>query len=532
MIAVRFPLPLPPRVKGRITLGFVAALASGVGGLALLALSGWFLTAAALAGASGVVAVAAFNYLIPSAAIRGLAVVRTAARYGERLWSHEAALHALAGLRSTLFARLAHADGRSAPDLASGDASARLIGDIAALEDLVVRRPGIPAAMGTMLVGLAAVTLAGWLAALLLAVIIALLLAGLAVLPPRLSAAPAAEAAAATAQLRRMLVDYAAARSEIITYGLAERVTALLAAEADRLDDAQRKLARIEAASSGMLILGSALAAAATLLASSPVPQLTALAMLAATATVEAVAAIARSSVREAAVAEGNARLRVLLALPAPDAPSAGGAAAAAAIGLGTADFLPGSRIGLTGPSGSGKTRAIEALAGLRAPAHALTLGGTALAQLPTAAIRAQLALAPQEPMLIAGTVADNLRLARPGIDAAAMEDALRTAQLWDRIARMPQGLETVLGEDGGMLSGGERKRLSLARALLAKRPWLLLDEPTEGLDSATEAALVSALAAWLDATETGLLIASHRTAPLALASSEVPVSTIPMAAD
>ncbi|WP_298189455.1 ATP-binding cassette domain-containing protein [Novosphingobium sp.] len=533
MIARRFPLPLPARVRGRITIAFLAALAAGVGGLALLGISGWFLTGAALAGASGAVAV--FNYLLPSAAIRGLAVLRTAARYGERLWSHEAALHALAGLRSTLFTRLAHADGRSAPDFSGGDASARLIGDIAALEDLVVRRPGIPAALGTALVGLGVVLLAGWLAALLLLVVLALLLAVLAQMPPRLSAAPAAEAAAAVSRLRRMLVDYAAARSEIITYGLADRVTSLLCAEADKLDASQRQLTRIEAASSGLLILGSAVAAAATLLASTATPPLTALAVLAATASIEAVAAIARSSAREAAVVEGTARLRSLLALPAP-APAAAPAAADTAkaspsITLGGMCFAPGSRIALIGASGSGKTQVIEALAGLRAPFHALALGGTPLAALSADALRAHIALAPQEPMLIAGTVEDNLRLARGGIDAAAMEEALRTVQLWPRIARMPHGLDTVLGEDGGVLSGGERKRLSIARALLAGRTWLLLDEPSEGLDSATEAALVAALGAWIDARGTGLIIASHRPRPLTLASEQISAAAIPAAA-
>lgn len=528
MITGRFPVPLPQAVRSRIALGFVAALAAGVGGLVLLALSGWFLTAATVAGAGGAAAIAAFNYLIPSAAIRGLAVVRTAARYGERLWSHEAALRALAGLRGALFARLAHADGRNAPDLSGGDASARLIGDIAALEDLVVRRPGIPAAIGTMLVGLGAVALAGWQAALLLAALLALLLAALALLPPRLSAAPAAAAAASTAQLRRMLVDYAAARSEIITYGLAPRVSALLEAEADRLDAAQRQLTRIEALSGGLLVLGAALAAATTLLASTAAAPLTALAVLAATATIEAVAAIARSSAREAAVAEGTERLRVLLALPAPETKPAP-QTAPLPISLGTGSYPPGSRIALIGASGSGKTRVIEALAGLRSPAHALALGGTPVGAWPAAEIRAQTALAPQEPTLIAGTIADNLRLARPGVDAAAMEQALRTAQLWDRIVRMPQGLDTVLGEDGGILSGGERKRLAIARALLAQRPWLLLDEPSEGLDSATEAALVAALDAWITANGLGLLIASHRTAPLALARLQSAVDTIPL---
>lgn len=517
MIGARFPISLPRPVRSSIALAFLAALAAGVGGLVLLAVSGWFLTGAALAGASGVAAIAAFNYLLPSAAIRGLAIVRTAARYGERLWSHEAALHALAGLRAGLFTRLAHADRTTAPDLASGDASARLIGDIAALEDLVVRRPGIPAAIGTLLVGLGAAALAGWLAAILFAAVVLLLLAGLAVLPPRLSAAPAAEAAAATARLRGMLVDYAAARSEIITYGLADRITALLMAEADRLDDAQRQLARIEAASGGVLIVGSALAAGATLLTSTAGAPITALALLAAMAAIEAVAAIARASAKEAAVAEGIARLRILLELPVPDgaAKPAGGAQP---ITLGAETFEPGARIALTGPSGSGKTQVIEALAGLRLPAH--RIGATHEA----------VALAPQEPMLIAGTVADNLRLARTGIDAAAMEQALRAAQLWERIERMPQGLDTMLGEDGGVLSGGERKRLSIARALLAERPWLLLDEPSEGLDAVTEAALVKALGEWLDARGAGLVIASHRPAPLALASVQVAVSAIPRA--
>ncbi|MFN3798587.1 MAG: ATP-binding cassette domain-containing protein, partial [Sphingobium yanoikuyae] len=95
------------------------------------------------------------------------------------------------------------------------------------------------------------------------------------------------------------------------------------------------------------------------------------------------------------------------------------------------------------------------------------------------------------------------------------------------RIASLPGGIDYRLGEAGGTLSGGERKRLSLARALLTGRPWLLLDEPTEGLDAATEALLISRLRIWLDRTGTGLILISHRPAPLTLTDRQVPVSAI-----
>ena len=141
--------------------------------------------------------------------------------------------------------------------------------------------------------------------------------------------------------------------------------------------------------------------------------------------------------------------------------------------------------------------------------------------------LRAQFALAPQDAALIAGTIADNLRLARPGVDKEAIWAVLRVAALEDRIQGLPQGLNTRLGEAGGTLSGGERKRLSLARALLAGRPWLLLDEPTEGLDSTTESEIIARLDAWLAGSNTGLILVSHRRAPLTLAGNVIAIEDI-----
>ena len=147
-----------------VGLTMIAALA----GVALLALSGWFLTGAAIAGAGGIASVRAFNYLLPSAGIRGLAIARTLSRYGERLFSHRAALFALADLRPTLFARLAGTDPSRALAQSSGDMAARLGSDVDALEDSVVRKVTVPGALAGAGAGLIAASLAGWPAALAL----------------------------------------------------------------------------------------------------------------------------------------------------------------------------------------------------------------------------------------------------------------------------------------------------------------------------------------------------------------------------
>jgi ATP-binding cassette subfamily C protein CydC len=99
------------------------------------------------------------------------------------------------------------------------------------------------------------------------------------------------------------------------------------------------------------------------------------------------------------------------------------------------------------------------------------------------------------------------------------MAEALSLACVDDAVAALPGGLDCWLGDDGARLSGGQRKRLSLARALLAGRPWLLLDEPSEGLDAPTEARLAANLDTWLERTGTGLILVSHRSAMLGLVS-------------
>ncbi|OYY72015.1 ATP-binding cassette domain-containing protein [Sphingomonas sp. 28-63-12] len=506
----------------------ICALLAGLSSILLLALSGWFLTAAAVAGTAGGAAVLAFNYLLPSAAIRALAIIRTGSRYGERLLAHRAALLGMATLRADLFGKLAAQDSRVAEDLSGGDASARLIGDIAALEDLVVRRPTRPASLAAALFAIGLTGFAGWASALVLALMLGALPLLLAIAAKRMTAAPAHAAADALGALRTRFVDLAAARPEIIAYGLADRVIADLEEHAVRLDQARAALFRGEGVMAALMLAYGALSATLVLAIAAQGPAAgIALALLAATASVESMAAFARTALRQASVDESLIRLAALIALPDRVTPAVPLETKAAAITLGAVQLAPGSRIAITGASGSGKTRLIEALAGMRPAIHAIAINGVAVADCSADRLRAQVALSPQDAMLIAGTITDNLRLARPRVTPAQMHAALAVACLDGRVAVMPAGLDTRLGDDGGSLSGGERKRLSLARALLAGRPWLVLDEPTEGLDPATEAEVIARLCAWLDTTGTGLILVSHRPAPLALADRRIAIAQI-----
>ncbi|CAL9519344.1 Vitamin B12 import ATP-binding protein BtuD [Streptomyces sp. enrichment culture] len=181
----------------------------------------------------------------------------------------------------------------------------------------------------------------------------------------------------------------------------------------------------------------------------------------------------------------------------------------------------PGETVALVGPSGAGKSTLLDVLLGFVRPAEGrVRVGGADLAGLDPAEWHAQVAWVPQRPHLYATTIAENVRLARPGADDAAVRGALRDAGALAFVDALPEGAGTVLGEDGAGLSAGQRQRLALARAFLADRPVLLLDEPTAALDGATEAEVVAAVRR-LSAGRTVLLVV-HRPALLEVADRVV----------
>ncbi|KAB2973681.1 thiol reductant ABC exporter subunit CydD [Streptomyces sp. SS1-1] len=181
----------------------------------------------------------------------------------------------------------------------------------------------------------------------------------------------------------------------------------------------------------------------------------------------------------------------------------------------------PGETVALVGPSGAGKSTLLNVLLGFVRPTEGRVLvGGADLTGLDLAEWHARIAWVPQRPHLYAGTVAENVRLARPDADDDAVRQALRDAGALEFVDALPQGAATPLGEDGAGLSAGQRQRLALARAFLADRPVLLLDEPTAALDGATEAEVVEAVRR-LAVGRTVLLVV-HRPALLGVADRVV----------
>ncbi|MFE4635416.1 thiol reductant ABC exporter subunit CydD [Streptomyces sp. NPDC056773] len=187
----------------------------------------------------------------------------------------------------------------------------------------------------------------------------------------------------------------------------------------------------------------------------------------------------------------------------------------------------PGECVALTGPSGAGKSTLLQVLLGFVTPRTGrVRVAGKDLAGLAPEQWRERIAWVPQRPHLFAGTIAENVRLARPGATDAEVTAALADAGAWEFVRALPRGADTLLGEGGVGLSAGQRQRLALARAFLADRPVLLLDEPTAALDGETEAAVVEAVRR-LAVGRTVLLVV-HRPALLALADRVVRVGAGP----
>jgi ABC-type transport system involved in cytochrome bd biosynthesis fused ATPase/permease subunit len=176
----------------------------------------------------------------------------------------------------------------------------------------------------------------------------------------------------------------------------------------------------------------------------------------------------------------------------------------------------PGERVALVGASGAGKTTIVNLMLRFLDPQQGrVTLAGRDLRDYRQSDIRRMIAVAGQDAHLFSTSIAQNLRLARPEASDAELAEVLRRARIWDWVERLPDGLQTPVGEEGRQLSGGQRQRIVLARALLADAPVLILDEPTAHLDPGTATDLVRDVFA--AAQQRTVLFITHRSEGLEL---------------
>jgi ATP-binding cassette subfamily C protein CydC len=505
--------------------------------LALMATAGWFVAAMGAAGLAGVT----MNYFTPSAIIRFTAILRTGGRWLDRVAGHEATFRLLAATRVELFRGLERIAPGGLEDLRSAEIAARLKLDVDRLELVFLRLVAplaVAAIVGVVVTAILAHLAGGTIA---LAFAAAFFLGGMAL--PFLAAATACAAgrreAEAAGALRRRLHDHLEGIGTLLVAGderrraedLADRLDARLADEArvagsESLARIAQGLAR-DAAMAALLALGAGLLAAGGVVG----PDLTAAALLV-LAAFETVAPVAVAAAGLATMRAALTRLFALLDRPPtvadPAAPvplperfdivcdHAGFARPGRVLPVFDGfDFaLPQGGVAvITRPSGWGKSTLADLLVRVHDPASGtIRLGGVPIADLALADLRRTIAVAPQRPHVFDATVAENLRAFAPDARDEDLSAAIAMAGLAETIAAMPAGLATRVGAGGARLSGGEIRRLALARVLLRPEARVLvLDEPSEGLDDVAARALAARVVAAATASGRSLLVFSHR---------------------
>ncbi|WP_420959683.1 thiol reductant ABC exporter subunit CydC [Brucella sp. IR073] len=511
--------------RGMMLAGMVFATSTILAGIALLGLSGWFITATAIAGMSAATAFA-FDVFAPAAGIRFLALARTGARYGERLVTHDATLAVLAALRERLFR--AWAAPGAAHDLLMRPARLlfRLTADIDALDSLYLRVL-VPAgaALATALAAGIAFFLMSPLLGLAIAALLLLVGLGLPVIAAISAQKPMRRRAKAVEALRARTIDLVAGQTELVMAGrLAAKAEAIAYADR-RLSEADDSLNRIDTRVSfgfglaGALLLSGTLVAMAMLAEKGTIgTPVAALGLLVALAAMEPFAALRRGAMELGRTALAAQRLGPRLTeterysgyVPKADDGQLEAQIAARLVSVTAChhgaetpvlhgvsiEIQQGEKLALIGASGAGKSTLLALLSGETAP-----LSGTVEA-LPAT-------LVTQRTELFQDSVRENLLLANPAADDAALWAALDDAGLAETIRALPHGLDSRLGEGGMGLSGGQSRRLALARLFLRDTPLWLLDEPTEGLDAATAKDVLTRLEA--KAQGRALLIATHK---------------------
>lgn len=492
------------RQAGWLLAGLIISLAALAAGIGLMTMSGYTVGAGLLAGAVAMPVM-----------LRGVGVARVALRYGERLVTHGATFRALADLRVWFFGRLVRTGAGGLGFRQAGDVLARLVGDVEALDGLYLRIL-LPLA-GALLLLPAVVLLIGHHSAGLATEIGVLFAAAAFVLPwlaARASMRTGTGLATEAGALRVAALDALTGLREVRAFAAEGRMLAAVQAKEAALLSAQRGMASRTALAGAASMLCAQVAVLAVLIDAGADPAAAIAGAFLVLAAFEAIGGLPRAGALAGHAAAAAARVLEAadapVPVPDPADPAAmpdGNALRFEAVafrwlpdrpavfdGL-TLDIPAGARVALLGPSGAGKsTLAALALKVVAPRSGQIRLGGVDIATLPAALVRARIGWLGQATHLFDDTILANLLLARPDADEAAVWAALDAARVGDMVRALPDRLETWVGEGGTRFSGGQGRRLALARALLSAAPILILDEPCAGLDAETERAFLETL--------------------------------------
>ena len=520
-----------PRL-GRLILACLLGAAAIGAGIGLLATSGWLISRAAEHPSVTALGVAVVG-------VRFFALSRGLFRYGERLVGHDAAFRSLADERVEVYQHLERLTPGGLPAHHRGDLLSRVVADVDVLQDLPLRV--IPPWGAALLTGVATVAIVFLIlepAALVLGATLLLAATVVPVLTRHLARRSEAGRATASGRLSVEVVDLLEGAPDLTAYGAID-------AQLARVADADAALTRHAAAASattgvgsgavallgGLAVWGAAVVGVPAVRSGRMSGTFLAVVVLVPLAAFELVAGLPPAAQAFERVRRAAARIFEIADAPSPVAEPAdpvrppAGAPELRARGIraryGTGpwvldgvdlDLRPGRRVALVGASGSGKTTLAEVLVRFVPYEGSLRLDGVELDRMAGDDVRRVIGLVEQDPHLFDSTVRENLLLAQRDADDDALRSALARVRLLEWVDQLPHGLDTAVGEHGAWMSGGERQRLAVARALLAGFPLLVVDEPAEHLDPPTADALTADL---LDTVSgeggAGLLLITHR---------------------